>query len=136
LSGKRVFVRVDFNVPIEDGRITDDTRITAALPTIEHCLKAGASVVLASHLGRPKSKPDPKYSLGPVAARLGEVLGRSVPLAPDCVGPEIEQQASVLAPGEILMLENLRFHAGEEANDDAFAQELARLAPVYVEDAF
>jgi phosphoglycerate kinase len=136
VSGKRVFLRVDFNVPLEEGRITDDTRITAALPTIQHCLKSGAALVLASHLGRPKSKPDPKYSLGPVAARLEEILGQPVPLLPDCVGPEVEERTRTLSPGRALMLENLRFHSGEEANDDAFARQLAALGDVYVDDAF
>jgi phosphoglycerate kinase len=136
LTGKRVFLRVDFNVPLEGTRITDDTRITAALPTIQHCLKAGASIVLASHLGRPKGKPDPKYSLAPVAGRLAELLGQPVPLAAGCVGPEVEAQARALAPGQVLMLENLRFHAEEERNDEAFARGLAALADVYVDDAF
>jgi phosphoglycerate kinase len=136
LTGKRVFLRVDFNVPLEGGRVTDDTRITAALPTVRRCLERGASVVIASHLGRPKGKPDPKYTLAPVAARAAELLGQPVALAPDCVGPEVEARARALVAGEVLMLENLRFHAEEEANDDAFARGLAALADVYVDDAF
>ena len=136
LSGKRVFLRVDLNVPLEDGRIAEDTRIRAVLPTIEYCLKGGAGVILASHLGRPKGKPDPRYSLKPVAARLGELLGRPVPLLPDCIGPEVEAAARALKPGEVMLLENLRFHAGEEANDTEFARALAALADVYVNDAF
>ena len=136
LAGKRVFLRVDFNVPLDGGRIVDDTRITAALPTIEHCLAAGASLVVASHLGRPKGKPDPKYSLAPAAARLAELIGRPVPLAGDCIGPEVERAALALGAGEVLMLENLRFHAEEEANDDGFARALAALGQVYVNDAF
>jgi phosphoglycerate kinase len=136
LSGRRVFLRVDMNVPLDGGRITDDTRITSALPTIEHCLKSGASLVLASHLGRPKGKPDPKYSLKPVAARLEQILGQPVPLAADCVGTAVKEQANSLQAGQALMLENLRFHAQEEANDEAFALELAALGDVYVDDAF
>jgi phosphoglycerate kinase len=136
LSGKRVFLRVDLNVPLEDGRVTEDTRIRAVLPTIDRCLKGGASVLLASHLGRPKGKPDPRYSLKPVAARLEELLGRPVPLLPDCVGPEVEAAAAALKPGQVVLLENLRFHAEEEANDPEFARALAALADVYVDDAF
>ncbi len=136
LSGKRVFLRVDLNVPLEDGRVTEDTRIRAVLPTIDRCLKGGAGVLLASHLGRPKGKPDPRYSLKPVAARLEELLGRPVPLLPDCVGPEVEAAAAALKPGQVMLLENLRFHAGEEANDPEFARALAALADVYVDDAF
>jgi phosphoglycerate kinase len=136
LSGKRVFLRVDLNVPLEEGRVAEDTRIRAVLPTIEYCLKAGAGVILASHLGRPKGKPDPRYSLAPVAARLEELLGRSVPLLPDCIGPEVEAAARALKPGDVMLLENLRFHAGEEANDPEFARALAATADVYVNDAF
>jgi len=136
LAGKRVFLRVDLNVPLEDGRIAEDTRIRAVVPTIEHCLEAGASVILASHLGRPKGAVDPRYSLKPVAARLEELLGRPVPLLPDCVGPEVEAAAAALKTGETVLLENLRFHPGEEANDPEFARRLAALADVYVNDAF
>ena len=136
LAGKRVFLRVDLNVPLEDGRVAEDTRIRAVLPTIEHCLKAEASVILASHLGRPKGTVDPRYSLKPVAVRLEELLGRPVPLLPDCVGPEVEAAAAALKPGDTVLLENLRFHPGEEANDPEFARRLAALADVYVNDAF
>jgi phosphoglycerate kinase len=136
LSGKRVFLRADFNVPLEGARVTDDTRITAVLPTLRCCLEKGASLVLASHLGRPKGKPDPKYSLRPVAERLEAQLGRPVPLLADCVGPEVEERARAMQPGEVLLLENLRYHAEEEANDEAFARSLAALADVYVDDAF
>ena len=136
LAGKRVFLRVDLNVPLESGRVAEDTRIRAVVPTIEHCLKAGASVILASHLGRPKGKVDPRYSLAPVAARLEELLGRPVPLLPDCVGPEVEAAVAALKPRDTVLLENLRFHPGEEANDPEFARRLAALADVYVNDAF
>jgi phosphoglycerate kinase len=136
LAGKRVFLRVDLNVPLEDGRVAEDTRIRAVVPTIEHCLKAGASVILASHLGRPNGTVDPRYSLTPVAARLGELLGRPVPLLPDCAGPEVEAAAAALRPGDTVLLENLRFNPGEEANDSEFARRLAALADVYVDDAF
>jgi phosphoglycerate kinase len=137
VRGKRVLERVDFNVPLDDGgHITDDTRIRASLPTILYLLDHGASVVLMSHLGRPEGKVDPQYSLRPVAERLGELLGRPVALAPDCVGPEAERMARDLKPGEVLLLENLRFHAEEEANDAEFARQLATLGDVYVNDAF
>jgi phosphoglycerate kinase len=136
LSGKRVFLRVDFNVPLDGGRVTDDTRIGAVRPTIEACLAGGASLVIASHLGRPKGKPDPRYSLRPVAERLAALLGRPVELLPDCVGPEVEARARALRPGEMVLLENLRFHPEEEANNEGFARALAGLADVYVNDAF
>lgn len=137
LRGKRLFVRVDFNVPLSTAaEVTDDTRIRAVLPTIAYALQEGASVILASHLGRPNGRVDPAFSLRPVAARLQELLGKPMRLAPDCVGAETEALAGGLAPGEVLLLENLRFHAEEEANDPAFAQALARLGDVYVNDAF
>ena len=136
LAGKRVFLRVDLNVPLEEGRVAEDTRIRAVVPTIEHCLKAGASIILASHLGRPKGKADPRFSLAPVAARLEDLLGRPVPLLPDCVGPEVETAAAALKPGDTVLLENLRFHPEEEANDPEFARRLAALADAYVNDAF
>jgi phosphoglycerate kinase len=136
LAGKRVFLRADFNVPLDGARVTDDTRITAVLPTLSSCLDRGASVVLASHLGRPKGKADPKYSLRPVAERLQALLGRPVPLLSDCVGPEVEERVRDLKPGEVVLLENLRYHSEEEANDEGFARSLAGLAEVYVDDAF
>jgi phosphoglycerate kinase len=135
-SGKRAIVRVDFNVPLEGERITDDTRIRAAVPTIQALREAGASVVLMSHLGRPKGKRDPKYTLAPTAMRLGELLGVAVPLQPDCVGPAVGAAARALGPGDVILLENLRFHAEEEANDPDFARQLAALGDVYVNDAF
>jgi phosphoglycerate kinase len=136
LAGKRVFLRADLNAPLEDGVVGDDTRLRAVVPTIRHALVHGASVVLASHLGRPKGKPSPKYSLAPVAQRLETLLAQPVPLAPDCVGPEVTGQAQALKPGAVLLLENLRFHPEEEANDEGFARALASLADCYVDDAF
>ena len=137
VRGKRALERVDFNVPQDDsGAITDDTRIRASLPTIQYLLDQGASVVLMSHLGRPKGKVNPTYSLRPVAERLSALLGRPVALAPDCVGSEVEAMVKALKPGDILLLENLRFHPEEEANDPAFARQLAALGEIYVNDAF
>ena len=137
LKGKRVFIRVDFNVPLdEEGRITNDARIQASLPTIRHALSQNGRVILASHLGRPKGKVNPKMSLKPVAAALGRLLGRNVLMASDCVGEEALAQSRRLKEGEVLMLENLRFHSLEEANDPEFAKQLAALCELYVNDAF
>lgn len=136
VAGKRVLVRVDFNVPMDGRKITDDRRIRESLPTVHHLIEGGARVVLCSHLGRPKGKVDPAFTLAPVAARLGELLGAPVPLLPDCVGPEVEAAVAAMRPGDVVLLENLRFHAEEEANDPAFAQRLATLAALYVNDAF
>jgi phosphoglycerate kinase len=136
LAGKRVFIRADLNVPLKDGEITDDTRIEAALPTIKWCVAQGAKVVLASHLGRPKGKADPKYSLKPVGEHLADLIHMKVLLGPDCVGSEVEAMAQKLDRREILLLENVRFHPEEEKNDPAFARQLAALADAYVNDAF
>ena len=136
VQGKRVFVRVDFNVPVVDGKITDDTRIRAALPTLKYLLEKGAKIVCASHFGRPKSGPEPKYSLEPIAVRLGELMEVEVVFAHDCVGEAVARQARDLRQGQILVLENLRFHPGEEKNLPEFAHKLAALCDVYVNDAF
>jgi len=137
LKGKRVFIRADFNVPLDDdGNITDDGRIRSTLPTINYALDAGAKVILASHLGRPKGKPSPKYSLAPVAKRLHRLLNKEVQFAKDCIGPEVEHMVAGMQPGDVLLLENLRFHAEEEKNDEAFSKALAAFTDVYVNDAF
>ncbi len=136
IKGKKVLVRVDFNVPLNGETVTDDTRIRAALPTINYLLENGAAVILMSHLGRPKGKKDPKYSLRPVALRLHELLGKPVEMAPDCIGEEVQKMAAALQPGQVLLLENVRFYPQETDNDPQFAKDLASLAEIYVNDAF
>jgi phosphoglycerate kinase len=136
LKGKRVFVRVDFNVPMDGETITDDTRIRESLPTIKYLMDQGARIILASHLGRPKGKVVPSMSLAPVAKRLSELIGKPVQMAPDCIGDEVKNMVEQLKDGEILVLENLRFHPEEEKNDPEFAKQLASLADIFVQDAF
>jgi len=136
VKGKRVIVRVDFNVPVKDGVVGDDTRIRAALPTLNYLLENGATLILCSHLGRPKGQPLPEFSLKPVADRLSELLEKPVAFAEDCIGPKAEEAAEALEPGDVLLLENTRYHAGETKNDPEMAKQLASLAEVFVNDAF
>ena len=136
VQDREVLLRVDFNVPLKEGVISDDTRIQAALPSIQHLLAGGAKLVLCSHLGRPKGEPDPKYSLAPVAERLAALLGTPVGFAKDCVGEKTAELRADLGTGEVLLLENTRFHAGEKTNETEFANALAGTAEVFVNDAF
>jgi phosphoglycerate kinase len=137
IKGKRVFIRADFNVPFDDNlRITDDSRIRSTLPTVNYAIDEGAKVILASHLGRPKGKPDPRFSLAPVAKRLQRLLDKDVIFAPDCIGPQAEGIVSKMKDGDVVLLENLRFHPEEEKNEEAFAKGLAKLADFYINDAF
>ncbi|HHV78739.1 MAG TPA: phosphoglycerate kinase [Firmicutes bacterium] len=137
VSGKRVLLRVDFNTPISPaGEVADDTKIRESLPTINYLISKGAKVLVMSHLGRPKGKQDPKLSLAPAARRLEALLGRPVRMLPDCIGPEVEKAVESMKPGDLVLLENLRFHAGEEANDSSFARQLASLGDIFVNDAF
>ena len=136
VRGKKVLMRVDFNVPIEDGKISDNRRIVQALPTIKNVLDRGGRLILMSHLGRPKGGPEAKFSLAPAAVELGKLLGKSVIFVNDCIGVEVESKVAALTDGQVLLLENLRFHKGEEKNDPHFAQQLAKLGDVYINDAF
>lgn len=137
IKGKRVFIRADFNVPLDDNlRITDDGRIRSTLPTINYAIDEGAKIILASHLGRPKGKADPRYSLAPVAKRLQRLLDKNVVFAPDCIGPQVESLVSRMKGGDVILLENLRYHAGEEKNDEEFSKSLAKLADFFINDAF